>query len=290
MAKLHPRIKLLIKIGGAVLLLALVLGHVPLDEISHRLRQAQWPWLVSAFLCIHMAQLTSALRMQAYAASQQVALRLPQALRLYYQGMLYNLALPGGIGGDAYKAFVLSRRHGLPILTAGSLMLAERANGLWLLLLITATLLPALTVVGIAPVWGWLAALLLALSSSLAYWCVGRRITGESASTCLQAAWWSFWSQLAVLASVIFMLLAMQVLPAAWPAYGALFMLAAVAGILPITVAGVGVREAVYAFAAPLMAIDAATGVALSLAWFGLYVLASFAALLMPQSMDTAAE
>lgn len=280
----------MLKLCGAALLLALVLHQVPLDTITDKLKQANWPWLIAVWLLIHLAQLTSARRMQVYAASQRVSLGRPAAIGLYYKGMLYNLALPGGIGGDAYKAFMLKQRYGIPLITAGRLMLAERANGLWLLLLITAMLLPSLHISGIGSTWCWMAAFLLCFSATSVYWSIGRRLTGELPETCIAAGWWSFWSQLSVLASVAAMLLAMQVPLHEWSAYGVLFMAAAVAGILPISVAGVGVREAVYALAAPYLLLDAATGVALSLAWFGIYVLAALVALLMPSSMDSATE
>src|SRR5690606_17100394 len=54
-------------------------------------------------------------------------------LRLYLLGMFYNLFLPGGIGGDAYKGYVVQRQYDPGSKKVISALLVDRLSGMALL-------------------------------------------------------------------------------------------------------------------------------------------------------------
>ena len=56
-------------------------------------------------------------------------------VQMYFAGMFFNIGLPSLIGGDAVKAFILSRKSGKPVHVGLASVLQDRAAGLITLLL-----------------------------------------------------------------------------------------------------------------------------------------------------------
>jgi uncharacterized membrane protein YbhN (UPF0104 family) len=132
------------------------------------LKQFDWGpalfWLFPAFLCYNISQCISAYRLLNYYRILRPSIKYLFNLGLYYRGMLYNLFLPGGIGGDAYKIIALkTNENSYRQLTTATLL--DRVTGLGTLVLIITALsmviprnglfeayfsvLPVLTVIGI---------------------------------------------------------------------------------------------------------------------------------------------
>jgi glycosyltransferase 2 family protein len=107
------------------------------------LNQFQWNgsllWLIPALLFFNISQLISAYRLLQFYKIHQPGISYRFNLRLYYRGMFYNLFLPGGIGGDAYKIIALKNSaNTYKQLTTATLL--DRVNGLVILLLIISLL------------------------------------------------------------------------------------------------------------------------------------------------------
>ena len=51
--------------------------------------------------------------------------------RLYLLGIFYNFLLPGGIGGDGYKIYLLKKRFKLPAKKVFWAIFFDRLSGLW---------------------------------------------------------------------------------------------------------------------------------------------------------------
>jgi glycosyltransferase 2 family protein len=68
-------------------------------------------WLIFAALFFTASKVLSSFRLNHF--FRDIAIRLNELtnLKLYWLGMYYNLFLPGGIGGDAYKVILLNKRH-----------------------------------------------------------------------------------------------------------------------------------------------------------------------------------
>lgn len=128
----------------ARLLIAIAAMYLATRKIDwHELKQFNWGpsllWLVPAFICYNISQCISAYRLLQYYRILQPSIAYLFNLRLYYRGMFYNLFLPGGIGGDAYKIIALkSKDNTYKQLTTATLM--DRVTGLGVLLLIITVL------------------------------------------------------------------------------------------------------------------------------------------------------
>jgi hypothetical protein len=61
--------------------------------------------------------------------------------RLYLLGLFYNFLLPGGIGGDGYKIYLLNKTYKLPAKKVFWAIMFDRLSGLWAIGLITVALI-----------------------------------------------------------------------------------------------------------------------------------------------------
>lgn len=78
-------------------------------ELGDALRAADLSWVVLAFVALVAGLLVSALRWRAYLEALEIPLPAAALVRLYFVGTFFNAFLPTGVGGDAYKALRLAR-------------------------------------------------------------------------------------------------------------------------------------------------------------------------------------
>jgi len=84
---------------------------------------------ISVFLFI-LSQLVSVFRFNLFLRKIGVRISFLTNSKLYLLGMFYNFFIPGGIGGDAYKVFVLSKSHQKPLKSLGQVIFLDRFMGL----------------------------------------------------------------------------------------------------------------------------------------------------------------
>ena len=91
-------------------------------------------WLLAAFALFNFSKILSALRLNIF--FRDTGLQLPELynLKVYYIGMFYNLFLPGGIGGDGYKVYLLNKHYNHPVKPLIQASLMDRFSGLIALL------------------------------------------------------------------------------------------------------------------------------------------------------------
>jgi uncharacterized membrane protein YbhN (UPF0104 family) len=277
---LFPRYSLfkgIVKLGISSLLIYWLILQVGPEVILREVQSLSWRQWLPAFVLLHLAQIVSAFRMRCYL--QEVATLTPlRTIWLYYLGMFYNLVLPGGIGGDGYKVYYVARHHEAKIRTSIRLLIAERANGL-ASLLFCGVLIAALLVFyyQLAPLWlvstTTIIAILLLFGS---YFYLSARILKDKPERMKSM----FLYSLAV--QILGLMAFAALLPEAseTPLIASVLLcsvVGSVLGILPITLGGLGMREAVLYYAPffflPLgiAHLSAEQGVAVSLAMFILY-------------------
>lgn len=256
----------------AFAVLAVVLYHSDHQKILRYMAALSLPFVLLSVLLYNVAQLFSAQRMQYYYRCLGYTLSYRFSLMLYYVGMFYNLIFPGGIGGDAYRVYLLKRRSHIPVGDGIRLLFANRANGLYVL---TILMLGFTGAVG----WQWgnpfflPVLLLLLVVTTLMYFWGARLFWGETTAMTLGALPMSVAVQVLTTASVIALWCAMGN-PDHLPEYILLFLAASIVGVLPISVGGLGIREFVFFYGAGIfnsvmhMPIDPELGVALSLLFF----------------------
>jgi uncharacterized membrane protein YbhN (UPF0104 family) len=138
-------------------------------EVLALLAQTQWAWLLAALAAAHGQVLLSALRWRLTAAQLDQPLRRRDAIGEYYLSQFFNLAVPGGVVGDAGRA--VRQRHQAGMLRAAQAVVLERLVGqIALFAVLFGGFVVAFIVPGglVLPQWvsdiiGWLALLLVGL-------------------------------------------------------------------------------------------------------------------------------
>jgi glycosyltransferase 2 family protein len=227
----------------------------------------------------------------------------PRLLGYYFCGMFFNLFLPTIVGGDAVKALLLARETGAPARSTMSVFM-ERDTGLGALLilaLVAAYLAPPVAIGGVSLiVLTWLLALGYAganivLSSPVAYRLADRLIAAtplarmRPRTAALYEAITPYKSapgtlMLSVVLSLFFQILVVAVvflnaraLSLAIPlsAVTVFVPLISLAGMVPVSVNGLGVREALYILLFGQVGVGAELAVSLALLYLAVTLLAS---------------
>ncbi|SEL82710.1 conserved hypothetical protein [Halomonas daqiaonensis] len=252
-------------------------------------------WILLALALTLPQMLLSAWRWRLTASRLELSLSWGRALREYYLAMFLNQVLPGGVAGDATRAWRHSRASGRRG-SAWRAVIIERASGQLAMLVLT------LLVVAISPLWQGLIGEALASLSSPG-WLIGATLMlvigvpvmrhlvrqppaalaglGEDLRRSLLAS--SVWprqlagSLLVVLSYALVFVCAARAIGVTLP-LGTLMSLVPpvlIAMLIPLSLAGWGLREGAAALVWGLVGLAPAEGVAVSMAYGLLVLLAS---------------
>lgn len=227
-------------------------------------------WLVLAALCFTLSKLVAALRLNIYFKNIQVNLPQLKNIRLYWLGMFYNLFLPGGIGGDAYKVIVLSRRNMQSVKKLSAAVLLDRISGV-AGLAILAAIYYFLIFKG-SQFSGWL---LLAVAPGLVvYYFFIKKVFYSFISSC--------WITLLLGTIVQFLqvicvysLMASINITQHHNEFVLLFLLSSIVAILPFTIGGLGAREVVFLWGSQQFGLDLNQSIYISLLFYLITVMVS---------------
>ena len=269
MSQVKNQLKTALKIlltGGALYLVFQKIDTAQLLQLSKNL---SWPWLLPAIVLFVGSKVATAIRLNHYFANIHLLLSAWENWRLYLIGMFYNLFLPGGIGGDGYKVYLLNKEFKTPVKELLKASLLDRLGGL---VAIVALLLALLGLIEL-PWQGfatWTSKALLfaaALGVIPAFWLLQKVLFSNFLPSFWQGIIWSLVGQLAQMASVFCLLLALGVQDNLL-AYQAVFLLSSIVAVLPLTIGGVGARELVVVYAHSYAGIQETEAVAFSLLFF----------------------
>ena len=130
MSQVKNQLKTALKIlltGGALYLVFQKIDTAQLLQLSKNL---SWPWLLPAIALFVGSKVATAIRLNHYFANIHLLLSAWENWRLYLIGMFYNLFLPGGIGGDGYKVYLLNKEFKTPVKELLKASLLDRLGGL----------------------------------------------------------------------------------------------------------------------------------------------------------------
>jgi uncharacterized membrane protein YbhN (UPF0104 family) len=195
-------------------------------------------------------------------------------IKLFWLGMFYNLFLPGGIGGDGYKVYLVNkyRKNGLKK-NIGT-MLVNRIAGLVVIGMITIVLyyLSGLHFPYGQAAWIGIPALY------VLYYFVLKYFFKSFLPIHAGLFWWSLALQIVQFFSALFILYAFHQSTDLFD-YLFLFFVSAIATALPITIGGIGAREMVFLIGAKTFGLDNELCIALSLMFFLMSALVSLGGL-----------
>lgn len=263
MAKIHPFIKAFFKIALSVAALWYVFTKIDFQEVIEIFNKVHYGWLFAAMLFFIFSKVVSSLRLNVFFKNIGAGLTQKSNLRLYLLGMYYNLFLPGGIGGDGYKIYLLNKKYGIKAKKLFWAVLLDRINGVLALFVISMAMVPFLAV----PLIYKYTALGLIPTSIAAYYSGIHWFFKDFKKGLNTTSAYSLLVQLAQLFSAWFILYANQNHGNALP-YLFLFLISSIVATLPITIGGIGSREITFLFGAQIMNLDIHQSIALSLLFY----------------------
>jgi len=267
-------IKSAIKAVLTIVALYFVFSKVDLYKVKAIILDANGWYLLLAFLFFNLSKILSSVRLNIYFKHIGVHISELYAIKLYYIGMFYNLFLPGGIGGDGYKIYLLKKMHEIKISSLVSVTLLDRLSGLIPLLFFAGTLflisefynqyiwLDRLVLVGIVVVFPLFYLLNLLLFKNYVTLFFKTILFGSIV-------------QIFQLLSALFIVYAIG-----YEIYTiiflTLFLLSSIMAVLPISLGGIGVRELTFLYGLSLIGIDADPGISFSFIFFLITAISSF--------------
>lgn len=268
------RIKLLLKILLTGAALYLVFNKIDTKTTWRVIQSAHMGWLLLAWLFFIVSKVFSAIRLNIYFKDIGLQISETMNLKLYAIGMFYNLFLPGGIGGDGYKVYLLNKLHQKPVKQLINCVLLDRGNGLAVLLWLMFALMLFVNIRLDSPLsfyWmGWLGLLLLPFGFYLVMLLFFRSFMGSIPSS----TGYSFLNQVLQLFSAFFILMSLDVGQQFIP-FLFVFLVSSTVSVLPLTIGGVGARELVFVLAHDYVGINQNVAVAFSLLFFLVTVMTS---------------
>lgn len=262
-------LKTVLKLVLTGLAMYLVFRKIDTAQLWQITKSIQLIWLIPAVLMFVLSKVFTALRLNLY--FRNIGLQISEKLnfRLYLVGMFYNLFLPGGIGGDGYKVYLLNKQYKTSVKSLVQSALLDRLGGLTaIVFLLLVLILPVDLALPFESgiLWEWIVWIGLILTFP-AFWLAQKFFFSKFLPSFWAANGYSLLGQLAQLVSAWVILNSLGV-SENFLAYQLVFLLSSIVAVLPLTIGGVGARELVFVYAHTYAGIDEAAAVAFSLIFF----------------------
>lgn len=237
------------------------------------------PYLL-AILAFNVSKTFSAFRM--LNLYNTIGLRLSKVFnwKLYYVGMFYNLFLPGSIGGDGYKVYLLKQMKRKEVSTKRLVEASflDRSSGLALLFLLGGIFLLLSSFDINLPYLDIIIIVLIVATLPLFYLFVNILF-----KSFLPAFWKMTWYSVAVQVGQVLtagMLLYALSIHAGYMDYLMLFMVSSIVTVVPLTVGGVGMRELVFLYGYQFLNIEKDKAITFTLLFFSVTAISALFGLL----------
>ena len=263
-------IKLLLKLGFTCLLGYLVFQKIDFGQVKSVFLRSHPGYIIAAFTCYLCSQLVSSWRLLGFLHTIGLPVKFWFNVRLYLLGMFYNVFLPGGIGGDGYKIYLLRKKIRLPTKSIFTALLLDRVSGLWaisFLAVVLTLLLPSFP----TKEW-WPVAIIV---GTVVYWLIykfffpsylagffinnGKAVLVQSLQVC----------------TAFLILLSQDFNGDVW-VYLFCFLMSSLATAIPVSIGGLGIREYAIVNAAAFFNMDQTLAVFMTLAF---YIISTLSAL-----------
>ncbi|HEY0246278.1 MAG TPA: lysylphosphatidylglycerol synthase transmembrane domain-containing protein, partial [Mucilaginibacter sp.] len=235
--------KLLLKIGATGLLLYYVLSKINFDKVKGLIEQSNPWWMVAAIFTYFISIIISASRLLSFFKSIGLHIGWKFNLRLYMLGIFYNLCLPGGIGGDGYKIYLLNKRYKQPAKKVFWAILLDRLSCFWAIGFITVVLIIFLPQLKIPIVLAWGVFLV----GTAVYYFVAYKFFNDY----IKHFWEAHAKAIGVQAfQVLTILLVMVGLnhDGKFAPYLSAFLASSMAAVVPFSIGGLGFREFIFKY------------------------------------------
>ncbi|MEM1136358.1 MAG: lysylphosphatidylglycerol synthase transmembrane domain-containing protein, partial [Bacteroidota bacterium] len=241
-------------------------------------------WLFLSLLAFNFSKIVASFRVKHFYEGSGVFLSNTYNIKLHYLGMFYNLFLPGSIGGDGYKVYLLKKNHEVKAKHLISGILLDRLNGLAILFLLTcvfvffSTFTEKISHLNLIVIAGGILVLPI-------FYIFCKILFPVFNNKFFIALHLSLWVQLLQVVCAICLLFSLGIFENLMD-YLTLFEVSSVVAVLPFTAGGVGARELVFLYGTQYLSINEASAVAFTLLYFGLTAITALIGLLFSYNIE----
>lgn len=272
MARFSKTIATAIKLLVSGLLIYFIFAKINVHEIGNTLRGSNPYYLLLALVFFLSSKLIAAFRLNLYFHQLEVCLTQKSNLKLYFLGMFYNLFLPGGIGGDAYKGYAIKKKFEVSTKKVVSVLALDRLSGLLILFIYASSLLffiPLETIATLKTLF------IIAIPLSvLMFYILNKQFFRYALPVFWKSTAYSVLVQLAQLLSVWFIMISLGI-ELNQIAYLVIFLVSSIVSVIPLTIGGIGSREATFFYGASLLGLNENISVGISVIFFLITALTS---------------
>ena len=199
-----------------------------------------------------ISQALSVFRLDYYFRDINLDLSYLSNIRLYFLGMFYNTFVPGGVGGDAYKVYMLNKNYSNGVKKISQAVFLDKIIGLFAMVLIIVFLVYLSNLTDYP--WIQYGALISSLVGFIAVPYILGLIFPIHKKTFFNSMIYSIVLQLIQVGMLYFVLEGLNIHPENFSIYLLIFL---VSGILSIiSFSGFGIREVVFMYAAHRFSFD----------------------------------
>lgn len=243
-----------------------VLSKVDVHEVISYVTDADYTYLLLALLAYVVSQVLSAERINLLYKTVPLRLSFGENLKLYWLGMFYNFFLPGGVGGDGYKVYYLKKNYECKVKRVVALLLSDRVSGLVAIVIYILILLSIF--ISDLPIpyqdYGWVMIPFAVAGYYAVVYFICKSTIGQSWLVLL----YSMVIQGLQMGAAILIANGIGCEVCRMPDYVFLFFISSIASAIPVSIGGVGLREATFAFGSQYLNVDDGQAVALSIVFY----------------------
>jgi len=255
----------LLKVAISLLLVYFVFTKVNFSEVWGILRDSRPGYIVLALIFFIVSKVVSAFRLNLYFHQLGVGLTQKSNLKLYLLGMFYNLFLPGGIGGDAYKGYQIRKQFEVPTKRVIAVLLLDRLSGM-LLLFVYACLLAMGLKDHLLSDYRILFGLAI-LIGVFVFWGLNKRFFSYAVPVFWSSAGYSAIVQGLQLISLYCILCGLSIENNIL-AYLFIFLISSIVSVVPLTIGGIGSREVTFYYGSIWLGLHQDTSIGISMTFF----------------------
>ncbi|GMN09420.1 lysylphosphatidylglycerol synthase transmembrane domain-containing protein [Croceitalea sp. MTPC9] len=272
--KQRKRLITFLKLLISAALIYFIFTKINLAAVLTTLKTSNPFYLIIAFVLVVFSKIMASFRLNLYFHQLGILLTQKSNLKLYLLGMFYNLFLPGGIGGDAYKGYLIQKNYQVGAKKTAAVLILDRLSGMLLLFLLACILAIALNHSSLNSL-KWLFIISIPLSI-FAFWLINKYFFEYVLAVFWKSFGFSALVQISQLIAVIFILKALSI-KMATIAYLLVFLVSSIVSVLPLTIGGIGSRELTFLYGAKWLNLDTDTSISISFVFFLITAFISFA-------------
>ena len=256
-------LKVALKIILSLAALYFVFNKINFRDVLSIYSNSKFIYLLLALVFFIISKTVAAFRLNLFLKSIGINISTSFNLKLYLLGMFYNLFLPGGIGGDGYKIYLLNKKFNVKLKKLFWALFIDRISGVIALILIISVLVYFIAISFPLQqlVWILIPVILVLFYFVLKYFFPYFNNIFSKINIL------SLLVQLLQLVSVFFILQAIGCLHNTID-YLFIFLISSIVAVMPISIGGIGARELTFLYGSQYLGLDADLSIALSLMFY----------------------